>query len=76
MSRHAKRKIIVDGVEYTWQYGRVAIVIRRDGAIVGKPTVAQVTGETWSVIEHDAHKENFHLTPKHIAEWIGDHLSE
>lgn len=70
MSKRSWRKIVVDGVEYTWIMGKSTVVIRKDGDVVSKPNLSEITGESWHVIEHDSHKGNFHVTPKHVAEWI------
>jgi hypothetical protein len=74
MSKRTWRKIVVDDVEYTWLMGKTTVVIRLDGVVVAKPQLPELTGESWHVIEHDSHKGNFHLTPKHVADWIGEKL--
>lgn len=66
----SKRKIIIDGKEYEYRVGRAHVVIRHKGKKVCAPGLHEVTGETWSVIEHDMHKRNFHITPSQIEDYI------
>lgn len=66
----SKRKLIVDGHEYEYRVGRSHVVIRRDGKKVAAPGFHEVTGEKWHVIEHDQHKENFHITPSQVEDYI------
>jgi hypothetical protein len=70
MSKRSYRKIVVGGIEYTWIYGQHHIVIRRDGAVVAKTTDTEVSGWTNDEIDRGTYKGYFHLTPKHIADWI------
>lgn len=74
MSKRNYRKIVVDDIEYEWFMGRSTVVIRQDEKVVSMPKLNELTGESWSVIEHDSHKGNFHITPKHIANWIEKNL--
>ncbi len=69
------RKIVVNDIEYTWLMGKATVVIRKDGDVVSKPQLTDLTGESWHVIEHDTHKDNFHITPKHVAEWIQENVN-
>lgn len=66
----SKRKLIVGGKEYEYRIGRSYIVIRCDGKKVAAPGMNEVSGESWSVIEHDQHKGNFHITPGQVADYI------
>jgi len=66
----SKRKLIVDGHEYEYRVGRAHVVIRRDGRKVAAPGFHEITGESWSVIEHDTHKRNFHITPSQVEDYI------
>lgn len=66
----SKRKLIVDGKEYEYRVGHSYIVIRCDGKKVACPGMNEVSGESWSVIEHDQHKGNFHITPSQVADYI------
>lgn len=75
MSKRKWRTIVVDGVEYTWLMGKQTVVIRKDGDVIGKPQLTDIVNDPWHVIEHDQHKQNFHVTPKHVAEWIGDNVN-
>ena len=69
------RKIVVDHIEYKWMYGQTAIVIRDvDNAVVAKPSVEDVSGWRGDDIERGQWKGYFHLTPKHVAEWIKKNL--
>lgn len=70
MSKRNWRKIVVNEIEYTWLMGKTTVVIRKDGDVVSKPSLPEITGESWHVIEHDQYKGNFRLTPKHIAKWL------
>lgn len=66
----SKRKLIVDGKEYEYRVGHSYVVIRCEGRKVGAPGLNEITGEKWHVIEHDQHKQNFHVTPRQVADYI------
>ena len=70
----SKRKIIVDDKEYEYRVGRSHVVIHFEGKKISVPDFSELTGEKWHVIEHDQHKENFRITPKHIASWIKENV--
>lgn len=72
--RKVKRKIVVGDAEYTWLYGTTCIIIRKNRAVVAKPTISEITGLNWADIERGQRKGYFHLTPKDIAIWIQKNL--
>jgi len=71
----SNRIVILDGETYEYRIGRSHVVIRHNDKKIGAPNFSELTGEKWHVIEHDSHKRNFHLTPKHIVDWIIDNYA-
>lgn len=70
--RHAKRAIIVDGVEYTWKYGNT-VEIRRGRAVVLRVPITDVLGVTWDMLERaDRNGYGYPLTPAKIERLIRD----
>lgn len=75
MSRKSWRKIVVDGVEYKWIYGKTTVVIRdADNAVVDKVLLTKLTGWSWADIERAQYKRYFKITPVQIADWIQEHV--
>lgn len=66
----SKRKLVVDGHEYEYRVGRAHVVIRRDGKKIAAPGLHEVVNDTWHVIEHDQHKNTFHVTPSQVENYI------
>lgn len=66
----SKRKLIVDGKEYEYRVGRSHVIIRSGGKKIAAPGMHEITGEKWSVIEHDQYEQNFHITPGQVADYI------
>lgn len=70
----SKRKLIVDDKEYEYRIGHSHVVIRCEDKKIAAPDFCELTGEKWHVIEHDQHKRNFYITPKHVADWIKENV--
>lgn len=64
------RKIIVDGVTYTWKYGSW-VEIRCGRALILRREITDILGITWDDLERGARKGyGFPLTPARIAALI------
>ena len=74
MAKKTKRKIVVDHIEYEWVYGNHIVVIRRNGKVVAKPTLTEITGLSWNDIERGQWKGWLSITPKNVATWIQKNL--
>lgn len=71
MSRRSKRKIVVDGIEWSYIIGRSMVVARmKDSNVVKKIFLNQLTGLDWNEIERGCWKRYFHIYPSQIANWL------
>lgn len=65
------RKIVINNTTWHYRIGKQNVVAHRDGD--NKKYVidfSKLMGMDWYSIEHDAWKQNFHITPANIAGWI------
>lgn len=67
----SKRKITVNNRVWTYFIGAGNVCARADDTnekqVVG---FDKLTGMDWGVVEKGIHKRWFHITPKHIADWL------
>ncbi len=75
--RTTKRRIVIDGVLWIYNVGKS--YVKATNTVTNERRVvdlSKLTNMDWDTIEKGKWRRWFHVTPKHIADWLKGHTTE